>query len=104
MSSGYRLYDLVKEWFRQSDVYNSVYIMNKNMAQEKLENIVRSIFADRECGDVFRIKGFLRAGDGWIEINATSRKTEVRPIENGQEIIIVIGSGLVENRIKEYFE
>lgn len=104
MSSGYRLYDLVKEWFRQSDVYNSVYIMNKNMAQEKLENIVRSIFADRECGDVFRIKGFLRAGDGWIEINATSRKTEVRPIENGQEIIIVIGSGLVEDRIKEYFE
>ena len=95
----------IKLWFKQSDVFNSVYIMNKVMPQERLETIVRDIFADKECGDVFRIKGFLPVNDtGWIELNATVKKTEVRPIENGQEIIIVIGSNLVEDKIKRYFE
>lgn len=105
MSTGYKLNDYVKLWFKQSDVFNSVYIMNKVMPQERLETIVRDIFADKECGDVFRIKGFLPVNDtGWIELNATVKKTEVRPIENGQEIIIVIGSNLVEDKIKRYFE
>lgn len=105
MSTGYKLNDYVKLWFKQSDVFNSVYIMNKVMPQERLETIVRDIFADKECGDVFRIKGFLPVNDtGWIELNATAKKTEVRPIENGQEIIIVIGSNLVEDKIKRYFE
>lgn len=105
MSTGYKLNDYVKLWFKQSDVFNSVYIMNKVMPQERLETIVRDIFADKECGDVFRIKGFLPVNDtGWIELNATVKKTEVRPIENGQEIIIVIGLNLVEDKIKRYFE
>ena len=105
MSTGYRLNDLVKEWFKQSDVYKSVYIMNKNMPLDRMNDIVKAIFDDKECGDVFRIKGFLRNGEvGWTEINATSKKTEVKPIEAGQEIIIIIGSDLVEKRIQSYFD
>lgn len=58
MRSGYKLNDFVKEWFKQSDVYNSVYIMNKNVPESKLEGIVHDIFADDKCGEVFRIKDF----------------------------------------------
>ena len=105
MRSGYKLNDFVKEWFKQSDVYNSVYIMNKNVPESKLEGIVHDIFADDKCGEVFRIKGFSRSDrNTWIEINATSQKTEIRPIENGQDIIIVIGSDLNEAGIMKYFE
>lgn len=105
MRSGYKLNDFVKEWFKQSDVYNSVYIMNKNVPESKLEGIVHDIFADDKCGEVFRIKGSSRSDrNTWIEINATSQKTEIRPIENGQDIIIVIGSDLNEAGIMKYFE
>lgn len=105
MSTGYKLNDFTKLWFKQSDAYSSVYIMNKNFSKEQIENIVRSIFADDECGDVFRIKGFFSVGDDdWLELNATSHKTEIKSIDKGQEIIIIIGSNLVEDRIKSYFE
>lgn len=105
MRSGYKLNDFVKVWFKQSDVYNSVYIMNKNVPENELEGIVRDIFADAKCGEVFRIKGFSRTDENtWIEINATSQKTEIRPIENGQDIIIVIGSDLNEANILKYFD
>lgn len=105
MRSGYKLNDFVKVWFKQSDVYNSVYIMNKNVPENELEGIVRDIFADAKCGEVFRIKGFSRTDENtWIEINATRQKTEIRPIENGQDIIIVIGSDLHEANILKYFD
>ena len=105
MSTGYKLNDFTKLWFKQSDVYNSVYIMNKNFTREQITKIVERVFADRECGDVFRIKGFFSVGeDEWMEINATSNKTEIRSIDKGQEIVIVIGSNLVEDRIKKHFE
>ena len=41
----------IKLWFKQSDVFNSVYIMNKLMPQERLETIVRDIFADKIYSD-----------------------------------------------------
>lgn len=105
MSTGYKLNDYVKLWFKQSDVYNSVYIMNKAVNISVIKDIVKRIFEDRECGDVFRIKGFLKDdSDSWVELNATRRKTEIQPIPVGQDIIIVIGSDLSEKNILAYFE
>lgn len=105
MSTGYRLNDFTKLWFKQSDIYSSVYIMNKHFERSQLEVIVNRVFADKECGDVFRIKGFFSTGqDEWLELNATAHRIEIKPIENGQEIIIIIGSDLVEDKIKSYFE
>lgn len=59
MSVGYKLNDFTKLWFKQSDVYSSVYIMNRNFTREQLVDIVNRVFSDKDCGDVFRIKGFL---------------------------------------------
>ena len=54
---------------------------------------------------MFRIKGFLKDdSDSWVELNATRRKTEIQPIPDGQDIIIVIGSDLSEKNILAYFE
>lgn len=103
MNAGYNLHDHMKLWFKQKDVYSSVYIMNKRLTREELLEKTSGIFEDSECGDVFRIKGFMPTEDGWIELNATRRKSEIRPIENGQEIIIIIGAGLSEEHINSYF-
>jgi hypothetical protein len=41
--------------------------------------------------------------DGWLEINATKNHTHTQEIDRGQKVVIVIGSGLVEEKIQEYF-
>ena len=52
------------------------------------------ILRDPACGQVFRLKGFLRSAgagggkEGWTELNATRQETELRPVPEGQEILM----------------
>ena len=41
---------------------------------------------------------------GWYQLNATRDETEIAPIKVGQEVIIVIGNNLDEDKIKAYME
>ena len=44
----------------------------RSIPVEKLEEKVKQIFNDKECGNIFRIKGFMQSKpDQWIELNAT---------------------------------
>ena len=84
--------------------FESVYFMNVKMTEEQLKTTVGKLMNDRECGEVFRVKGFLQKEDGsWIQLNATHNGITMNPIEKGQEVIIVIGEGLKEQAIKKYF-
>ena len=60
---------------------------------------------DTACGNVLRIKGFAQLEkDKWTELNATKQNISVKPIEKGQEVLIVIGENLDEEKIKYYAE
>lgn len=84
--------------------FESVYFMNVKMTEEQLKTTVGKLMNDRECGEVFRVKGFLQKEDGsWIQLNATHNGITMNPIEKGQEVIIVIGEELKEQAIKKYF-
>ncbi len=53
---------------------------------------------------VFRIKGFMQLSNNeWIELNATYHDIIIKLIKVGQEIIIVIGQGLKEKNIANYW-
>ena len=59
---------------------------------------------DLSCGKIFRIKGFMQLpNDEWIELNATHHEISIKPIKTGQEVIIVIGEGLIEKKIENYW-
>ena len=99
-SCGYILEDHVKLPFDRENDYDSVYIFKARTTKEDLTGRIRDLFADSSLGNIFRIKGFMPFEDGsWIELNATHRAIEVKPIERGQEIFIVIGEGLDKNKI-----
>ena len=99
-SCGYILEDHVKLPFDRENDYDSVYIFKARTTKEDLTGRIRDLFADSSLGNIFRIKGFMPLEDGsWIELNATHRAIEVKPIERGQEIFIVIGEGLDKNKI-----
>ena len=104
MNSGYVSEDYVKI-LEEDSSYSSLYFMNIRIPQEELTAKVQALMQDSGCGQIFRIKGFMQlADDSWIELNATHKQITVRPIPRGQEIIIVIGEGLVEAEIKKYWE
>ena len=77
--------------------------MNLPIQEKELKDAAEKILKDKECGKVFRIKGFLKRGDGsWLELNITHDQMSVEPIPKGQEVIIVIGEKLNQEKINRY--
>lgn len=84
--------------------FDSLYFMDVRMTETELRQAAEDILQDGSCGDIFRIKGFLKTAEGgWLQLNATRHEIILQPIESGQEVLIVIGSGLSEKNIRNYF-
>ena len=99
-SAGYVGADYEKKDIAEEDAFQSLYFMNLTIPVEKLEEKVKQIFNDKECGNIFRIKGFMQTkSDQWIELNATHQNITIQPIKKGQEIFIVIGEKLNKEKI-----
>lgn len=103
LTCGYVPENYIKLMTEQDNMYSSLYYMNVRMSEQELRTKVSEIMGDTSCGNVFRIKGFMMVEEGnWIELNATSGNIEIKPIKNGQEVLIVIGEDLVEKVIDSY--
>ncbi len=105
----------------EDEGFQSVYFMNVRMPGEKLCLAVKQIFNDDLCGNVFRVKGFMRKTDVsveqapgknrsdlqpdesyWLQLNATRDEITLQPIRIGQEVLIVIGEHLNEDAIRAH--
>lgn len=101
---GYHTESYRKLSMDEKKTFDSVYFMNVKMSEEQLKLAVQKLMNDSECGEVFRVKGFLQKEDGsFVQLNATHNGITINPIEKGQEVIIVIGEGLKEEAVKKYF-
>ena len=104
LNSGYNTADYVKMWFDEQQTYDSIYFMNMEFNEAFLRTSCKEVLSDPACGKVFRIKGFQKLPDGtWLSINATHQKIEIQPIPNGQAILIVIGEGLQQEVLENYW-
>lgn len=104
ISCGYQMESYRKLDMEEKKGFESVYFMNVKMTEEQLKAAVEKLMNDRECGEIFRVKGFLQKEDGsWLQLNATHNGISMNLIEKGQEVIIVIGEELKEQAIKKYF-
>lgn len=102
-SGSYQSEDYAKLWFDQRKNFSSLYFMNLRMDKEKLRLAVENIMRDTSCGNIFRIKGFMKLQDeSWIELNATHKNISIKSSANGQEVLIIIGEKLDENIIRKY--
>ncbi len=102
--SGYRLEDHVKQQVSRENSFDSVYLMNMEIEPKELEDEARRVLSDDECGKVFRIKGFLKSGDKWYEMNATRREIRTEERDNGQSVVIIIGEKINREKIEEIFK
>ena len=103
-SCGYRTESHVKLPVERNNAYSSRYYMNMRLSLPELEEKARAILRDPACGNVIRIKGFMETAEGWYEINATREALELKPVEKGQAVVIVIGENLVKEHIDTYWK
>lgn len=100
--AGYRLESYRKADLENEQTFDSLFFMEEEITSEALERVVPRLFAGKDYGEVFRIKGFVKNGEGqWMELNATHDSSTLQSIAVGQDVLIVIGEHLQENKIRE---
>lgn len=103
-SCGYQIKSYEKSVFEDEHGYASLCFMHVLMTAEALQERIAQLMAANDCGNIVRVKGFIPdADEGWIEINATKQDLTVQKIPKGQEVIIVIGENLQEDKIRAYW-
>ena len=103
LTSGYVAESYQKMSLEDSDIFDSLNFMNHGLSESEMQHTAEQILKDPACGTVLRIKGFCQKEDKtWVELNATHHETLLRKTEAGQEVLIVIGQKLDEERIRQY--
>lgn len=104
LESGYLVEDYEKLYVDQDEIFQTLFFMDEKIAVSKAKHAAKKIFADPACGGVLRIKGFLQDGENWLELNATQHEINLKPIGAGQDVLIIIGEKLNEEKIRYYLE
>lgn len=99
---GYTKASFVKHLTEHDNRFGTLYYMDRHYALKPLSEAVRLMMADVSCGEVFRVKGFVRENGAWTELNATREQLRVSPAAAGQDIVIVIGENLNSEVIEAY--
>lgn len=123
---GYNNFDHEKLRIDDNNSYNSVYLLNHGLSIASIKALIDNLYKDEKCGKVFRVKGFAKGeqpgsevlgsqiesdstneattSSSWYQINATVDNTEIKQINVGQDVLIIIGESLDENYINEMVE
>lgn len=104
LESGYLVEDYEKLYVDQDEIFQTLFFMDEKIAVSKAKHAAKKIFEDPACGGVLRIKGFLQDGENWLELNATQHEIILKPIGAGQDVLIIIGEKLNEEKIRYYLE
>lgn len=102
-SCGYRQESHVKYQVERDNAYSSVFYFYVSMNESEIREAVKRIFEDPSCGDIYRIKGFVKTDHGqWLRINAVREKAEYLFADTGQDALIVIGENINKPAIDSY--
>ena len=78
--------------------------MNKKFNRDELIRISNELMNNSKYGNIMRIKGYLFENNIWYNINVVKHLQEINPIEDGQDVIIVIGEKLNNDEIEKIME
>lgn len=101
---GYRTQSLRKPWFKEKEIFTSIYFLDYECPLEKLKDKAEVLFRTSEFGKILRIKGFLQEKGDWLSFNATAKDTQITKAQNGQKVVIVIGEELKRSAIEDFMK
>ncbi len=99
-SCGRCLSDHIKLPLEDTHGFSSLYFMNLSIPVQEMEKKAAMLLRDPSLGDILRIKGFHFEDGTWYELNASRSGMTVKPCKAGQEVWIVIGEGLNQQKIQ----
>lgn len=104
MNAGMVLSDHIKLPVMNSNNFESLFFMNVQLPAGHPEDILKKMLEDPGCGNIIRIKGYLKEEDGsFLEINAAKNEDiSVKKTAEGQEVLVVIGEHLKKDRVGSY--
>ena len=83
--------------------FEPLFFFNHAVTADNYEERFNRLFKDEEAGRIYRIKGFIKRGEGWLEVNAGADSLEAKASSIGQDVFIVIGEGLDREKITAMF-
>ena len=103
VNAGYSTQPHIKMDVMETNSYSSIYFLNKHLKLKDIENLANTLFNSVEFGKIIRIKGFIQEENQWYEFNMTANEMNKNKLDNGQDVVIVIGENLNEALIKSLF-
>ncbi len=98
---GYANSDHIKLPVMDENAFSSVYYMNRSFTKEEILELTAKTFQNQEYDGVFRIKGFIKEGEEWLEVNATRTETTISQLPEGQDVLIIIGENLSSEQLSK---
>ncbi|MCR5462485.1 MAG: GTPase (G3E family) [bacterium] len=99
INSGYHNYSYIKIPINKETNYDSIYFLNEKIDLEKIKALSYILFNDAKYGLIMRIKGFIFENNKWYKINITKNEKEIGLINDGQNVLIIIGEKLDKDLI-----
>lgn len=96
--------DIMKLQTAKENSFLSLFCFYLELQRQDLTEKLEKIFKDESCGNIIRIKGYMKTLEGeWIEINATKENIKIENTHESQDVLIIIGEALNKNNISKYF-
>ncbi len=100
INSGYYTYEHIHKQIMDNNSFDSLYIMDRHLRLSNIDKL-KMLFKTNKYGNIIRIKGFVKECDTWYSLNITNNESTIKPIELGQDVVIIIGEGLNKKEIED---
>jgi G3E family GTPase len=101
-NASYATRSYVKRRTTDDSDYKTVYFLELPMKKADIKAKIDTLMSDDSFGNIHRAKGFFLDDGIWYQFNATKEDFELNTMAVGQEVFIVIGEDLNQDKIKEY--
>lgn len=101
---GYNVNDYIKAYSGANIEFSNVCFLNLDYNLEDLKDKVRSLYENSGYGNIIRVKGFIHEKGQNYLVNCTKYELTMEPTGVGGGTIIVIGTNLNEEKIRELIE
>ena len=79
-------------------------ILDENMFEIWFKDDKFELLNNSKYGNIMRIKGYFYQDNIWYNINVVKHLKEINQIDDGQDVIIVIGEKLNKEEIEKFIE
>lgn len=102
MDAGYMRVVHDREIFNHSEIFQSVDMPVRVADYNDLEDRIRKLFSDGECGVVYRVKGYASDLRGQnYEVNCTAHTFSIEECGDREGVLVVIGQKMKRRKIRE---